>query len=1723
MAQTDTLCVNATTNNYFVTSTSGSNYFWDTQGNGLINSGQGTANANITWTQTPGTYLLTVTETSQDGCVGLPQQLFIVVLPAYNDTTDITLCENNLPFSWNGNSYAAAGVYSTTLTSSTGCDSVVTLNLVTSPSLTGSFSNTACSGSGYSVVIGGTTYNEANPSGTETLVSSTGCDSVVTVNLTFNSFTTSIASITSCNPITWLDGNTYAASNNTATFTFVGGSVQGCDSVITLNFTLLQPNASTDVQQSCGPFTWIDGVTYSSSINTPTFTLTNAAGCDSVITLNLTIDNFTTGVDVISSCDPITWLDGNTYSASNNSATFTIVGGSVQGCDSVITLNFTLLQPSASTDVQQSCGPFTWIDGNTYNASTNTPTFTITNSAGCDSVITLDLTIDNFTTGVDVISSCDPITWLDGNTYSTSNNSATFTIVGGSAQGCDSVITLNFTLLQPSASTDVQQSCGPFTWIDGNTYNASTNTPTFTITNAAGCDSVITLDLTINSFTSATDNISDCNPINWLDGNTYNTSNNSATFTIAGGSVQGCDSLITLNFTLLQPSASTDVQQSCGPFTWIDGVTYSSSTNTPTFTLTNAAGCDSVITLNLTIDNFTTGVDVISSCDPITWLDSNTYSASNNTATFTIVGGSVQGCDSVITLNFNLLQPTASTDVQQSCGPFTWIDGNTYNASTNTPTFTLTNAAGCDSVITLNLTIDNFTTGVNVISNCDPITWLDGNTYNASNNSATFIIVGGSVQGCDSVITLNFTLLQPNASTDVQQSCGPFTWIDGVTYSSSTNTPTFTLTNAAGCDSVITLNLTIDNFTTGVDVISSCDPITWLDGNTYAASNNTATFTFVGGSLQGCDSVITLNFTLLQPNASTDVQQSCGPFTWIDGNTYNASTNTPTFTLTNAAGCDSVITLNLTIDNFTTGVNVISSCDPITWLDGNTYSTSNNSATFTIVGGSAQGCDSVITLNFTLLQPSASSDVQQSCGPFTWIDGVTYSSSTNTPTFTLTNAAGCDSVITLNLTIDNFTTGVDVISSCDPITWLDGNTYSASNNSATFTIVGGSVQGCDSVITLNFTLLQPSVSTDVQQSCGPFTWIDGNTYNASTNTPTFTLTNAAGCDSVITLDLTILPAVSSSTNLTICDAQLPFVWNGLTFTAAGSQSATLISAEGCDSIVTLNLSVNQQITASIDSSICSAQLPLVWNGLTFTAAGSQSLILTSSAGCDSVVTLNLSENPQLNTSIDSTICSAQLPLVWNGLSFTAAGSQSVTLTSEAGCDSVVTLSLTVHNTFTDTLAISICEGSNYILPDGISATASGIYTSSFQNQFGCDSSITTILTVDPQITLTLSNDTGICAGTTIEIIASGADEYSWNPAEGLSSTTGSTVSASPSNTTTYSVTGQSGTCIANDSIEVEVLPLPELSVSPGSVNLCFGDSILLSATGAESYSWTDTSLFDCDTCTTALLTPETSTTVVLEGTLGLCKASVQIPVQVLEWPVAQITADTSICLGDTIALLGSGGLNYLWSNGDTSAQSSVSPQTNSSYTLIVDNGVCADTASIEIDVHPLPIAYAGEDTTIRYGTSVQLNATATGNFTWYPLDQLDCGFCLDPIASPPGTIEYCLNVTNTFGCSAFDCITITVDTLCADLFIPNVFAPGTGGHEANNCFRIYGGDCITDMSLKVFTRWGEMVFESERIGDCWDGTHKGKELNPGVYIYHFDAGTITGERISKQGNVTLIK
>lgn len=138
-----------------------------------------------------------------------------------------------------------------------------------------------------------------------------------------------------------------------------------------------------------------------------------------------------------------------------------------------------------------------------YHAFTKVPNST--NSGYCDIDLgwfTVSSGSGSPNTGTDIQSTCDSYTWIDGNTYTSSNNTATHTLTN--AAGCDSVVTLDLTITYSTSGTDVQSACNSYTWIDGNTYTASNNTATYTLTNEAGCDSVVTLDLTINSISDLT-------------------------------------------------------------------------------------------------------------------------------------------------------------------------------------------------------------------------------------------------------------------------------------------------------------------------------------------------------------------------------------------------------------------------------------------------------------------------------------------------------------------------------------------------------------------------------------------------------------------------------------------------------------------------------------------------------------------------------------------------------------------------------------------------------------------------------------------------------------------------------------------------------------------------------------------------------------------------------------------------------------------------------------------------------------------------------------------------------------------------------------------------------------------------------------------------------------------------------------------------------------------
>ena len=226
--------------------------------------------------------------------------------------------------------------------------------------------------------------------------------------------------------------------------------------------------------------------------------------------------------------------------------------------------------------------------------------------------------------------------------------------------------------------------------------------------------------------------------------------------------------------------------------------------------------------------------------------------------------------------------------------------------------------------------------------------------------------------------------------------------------------------------------------------------------------------------------------------------------------------------------------------------------------------------------------------------------------------------------------------------------------------------------------------------------------------------------------------------------ITILePGVlTSTTNQTICSNQLPYSWNGKSYTSAGTYNDTLTSTAGCDSIAILVLAVNPVVSSTTNQTICSNQLPYSWNGNNYTSAGTYNDTLTSAAGCDSIAILVLTVNPVVSSTTNQTICSNQLPYSWNGNNYTSAGTYNDTLTSAAGCDSIATLNLIIRQTPTLIISnpVAVCS------PATVNIT-SPVLTA------GSDAGLTYTYWKDAANTIPLDNPAKVATGGTYYIRA----------------------------------------------------------------------------------------------------------------------------------------------------------------------------------------------------------------------------------------------------------------------------------------------------------------------------------------------------------------------------------
>jgi gliding motility-associated-like protein len=196
--------------------------------------------------------------------------------------------------------------------------------------------------------------------------------------------------------------------------------------------------------------------------------------------------------------------------------------------------------------------------------------------------------------------------------------------------------------------------------------------------------------------------------------------------------------------------------------------------------------------------------------------------------------------------------------------------------------------------------------------------------------------------------------------------------------------------------------------------------------------------------------------------------------------------------------------------------------------------------------------------------------------------------------------------------------------------------------------------------------------------------------------------------------------------------------------------------------------------------------------------------------------------------------------------------------------------------------------------------------------------------------------------------------------------------------------------------------------------------------------------------------------------------------------------------------------------------------TNQTYTVIATsaNG-CRDTANVRITVYPSGLFYFTEDSINLYpGETVQLSPqTNCSSVNWFPSAGLDNPFIVNPVASPGTSTRYIVTGVTENGCKAKDTIYINVMPESV-VKTPNAFTPGKG---SNNEFRInLRGEAKLNY-LRIYNRWGNLVFETKNISEGWDGNYNGTPQPFGVYVYVLQAVTGNGQLVDKQGNITLLR
>jgi gliding motility-associated-like protein len=427
---------------------------------------------------------------------------------------------------------------------------------------------------------------------------------------------------------------------------------------------------------------------------------------------------------------------------------------------------------------------------------------------------------------------------------------------------------------------------------------------------------------------------------------------------------------------------------------------------------------------------------------------------------------------------------------------------------------------------------------------------------------------------------------------------------------------------------------------------------------------------------------------------------------------------------------------------------------------------------------------------------------------------------------------------------------------------------------------------------------------------------------------------------------------------------------------------------------------------------------------------------------------------------------------------------------------------------------------------------------------GCKASKTKTLTVEGPSAYYTFTPKKICYNESVKFeidSMKNLTDWQWQFGDGSTSSNDTTVSHKYTSRGTIipSITLIDGNCSlikTMDTLEVSQVEANYTSNYENS-KICYGNTVDFtnSSTDAEYYEWKVNGTVKTEDENYKNVTlPKTGfnyVTLIVTGTDN-CTDTLTKTYTVVANPLFYITGDSVICAGSsstTLTATDSTGWSIVWSpsssvNNSTSFVVTASPSSTTTYTVkVTDENGCIASKEKTVYVNQIPniSRIPTGDTTINIGQTIQLivNADTTGlSYAWSPNYNISCINCNNPYVSPTKTTTYTVEITN----SCVDTKEYFVVNVVYDYYLqaPTAFTPN--GDSNNDVFKFEQND-IQSIDLKIYNRWGKVVFSTTDVDQGWDGTVNGHVQDMDTYTYYVKVTTIYGYKFEQRGSFLLLK